>query len=84
MREDLVKRCKALGQYIVENDATIRQAAKEFLYSKSTVHIDVSKRLKSVDRRLYEQVKIVLENNFNEKHIRGGIATKNKFENKKK
>lgn len=80
MREDLIGRCKAFGEYIVSNNATIRQTAKAFLYSKSTVHIDVSKRLKSVDRHLFERVRIVLENNFEEKHIRGGIATKNKFD----
>lgn len=84
MREDLIKRCKMLGQYIVFNNATIRQAARAFSCSKSTVHIDVSKRLKSVDRHLYERVRIVLENNFEQKHLRGGIATKNKFENMKK
>lgn len=84
MREDFVKRCKALGQYIVLNNATIRQTAKVFMLSKSTVHNDVSRRLKSVDRHLFGQVKIVLENNFEQKHIRGGIATKNKFKNMKK
>ena len=51
MREDLIERCKVLGAYITENNATIRQAAKRFSYSKSTVHIDVSKRLKEVDEK---------------------------------
>lgn len=84
MREDLIERCKVLGAYISENKATIRQAARRFSYSKSTVHIDVSKRLKEVDENLFERVKKVLENNFEEKHLRGGIATKNKYENMKK
>lgn len=84
MREDLIERCKHLGTYITENNATIRQAAKRFSYSKSTVHVDVSKRLKEVDENLFEKVKKVLENNFEEKHLRGGIATKNKYKNMKK
>lgn len=84
MREDLIERCKHLGTYITENNATLRQAAKRFSYSKSTVHVDVSKRLKEVDENLFEKVKKVLENNFEEKHLRGGIATKNKYKNMKK
>lgn len=84
MREDLVERCKILGQYIYENNATIRQAAKQFSYSKSTVHVDVSKRLKRVDGALFDQVRLVLENNFEEKHLRGGLATKIKYKNAKK
>lgn len=79
MREDISKRCKILGTYILENKATIRQAAKKFSYSKSTVHIDVSKRLKEFDKKLYKDVRKVLENNFEEKHLRGGIATRNKY-----
>lgn len=84
MREDLMERCKVLGTYISENKATIRQAARRFSYSKSTVHIDVSRRLKEVDENLFERVKKVLENNFEEKHLRGGMATKNKYKNMKK
>lgn len=84
MRENLVERCKILGQYIYENNATIRQAAKQFSYSKSTVHVDVSKRLKRVDGALFDKVRLVLENNFEEKHLRGGLATKIKYKNAKK
>ncbi|MGN1162502.1 MAG: sporulation transcriptional regulator SpoIIID [Christensenellales bacterium] len=84
MREDLVERCKILGQYIYENNATIRQAAKQFSYSKSTVHVDVSKRLKRVDGALFDKVRLVLENNFEEKHLRGGLATKIKYKNSEK
>lgn len=83
MREDLISRCRKFGEYIVFHNATIRQTAKEFGHSKSTVHIDVSKRLRSVDRHLFERVRIVLEDNFEQKHIRGGNATKIKFENMK-
>lgn len=84
MRENLVERCKILGHYIYENNATIRQAAKQFSYSKSTVHVDVSKRLKRVDGALFDKVRLVLENNFEEKHLRGGLATKIKYKNAKK
>lgn len=81
MQKYLIERCKAEGRFVVENNATIRQTAKKFSCSKSTVHIDVSKRLKEIDKNLFNEVKIVLENNFEQKHIRGGNATKNKFKN---
>ena len=84
MREDLMERCKVFGVFIFENNATIRQAARRFSYSKSTVHVDVSRRLKEVDENLFEKVKKVLENNFEEKHLRGGIEKKNKYKNMKK
>ncbi len=63
MREDLMERCKVLGTFIFENNATIRQAARRFSYSKSTVHVDVSRRLKEVDVELFERARKVLENN---------------------
>ena len=84
MREDLIERCKVLWTYIFEKNATIRQATRRFSFSKSTVHIDVSRRLKEVDVELFERVRKVLENNFEEKHLRGGMATKNKYKNMKK
>ncbi len=74
------ERAVALGNYIIEHDATVRQAAKEFNISKSTVHKDVSERLKSISPQLYQQVKQVLEKNKSERHIRGGMATKSKYE----
>ena len=69
-----------LGEYIVENRATVRQAAKEFGISKSTVHKDVSERLQKVEPSLYKEVKVVLDINKKERHIRGGEATKRKYE----
>ena len=72
-------RCVALGNYIVENKATVRAAATAFGISKSTVHKDVSVRLERVNPALYEQVKKVLEINKKERHIRGGIATRKKY-----
>jgi putative DeoR family transcriptional regulator (stage III sporulation protein D) len=74
------ERAKELGRYIYENRATVRRAAAVFKVSKSTVHKDVSQRLKNVDYGLYLKVKEVLEDNLRERHIRGGIATKNKYQ----
>lgn len=67
------------ANYILKNHATIRQTAKQFNYSKSLVHQDVSNRLKYINFDLYVDVKRVLDDNFRERHIRGGIATKEKF-----
>ncbi len=78
----LDKRTVILGEYIVEHGSTVRDAAKSFGISKSTVHKDVSKRLKSINPQLYGEVKKVLEHNKAERHIRGGLATKNKYAKK--
>ncbi len=67
------------AEYIIENKATVRSAAKEFGVSKSTVHKDVSERLKHLNPYLYSEVKAVLEKNKQERHIRGGEATKEKY-----
>ena len=74
-----MSRPEDLAQYIILNNCTIRAAAKVFNISKSTVHLDVSKRFKFVNLDLYKKVKIVLENNFNQKSFRGGQATKNRY-----
>ena len=73
-------RAVKLAQYIIENNATVRQTAKKYSISKSTVHKDVSERLRSYNESLYKQVKQVLEQNKSERHIRGGQATKHKYE----
>ena len=75
------QRAVILGQYILEKKATVRAAAKKFGISKSTVHKDVTERLSKEDRELYTQVRDVLEINKQERHIRGGLATKRKYEN---
>ncbi len=77
------ERATMLGEYIVENKTTVRAAAKAFGISKSTVHMDVAKRLERYDPQLYLQVKKVLEINKAERHIRGGLATKEKYLNQK-
>ena len=69
--------------YIIDNNATIRKTAQIFHLGKSTVHKDVSIHLKSVDKRLYREVKKVLEYNFSVRHIRGGEATKRKYKKEK-
>lgn len=79
MNELVEERAKELGFYILETKATVRAAAKKFSVSKSTVHTDVSKRLKYIDFDLYESVRGVLEENKSQRHIRGGIATKEKY-----
>jgi len=76
-------RATRLGEYIVENKATVRRAAKQFGISKSTVHKDVSQRLKYIDTGLYRDVKNILAVNKAQRHIRGGLATKRKYESLK-
>ena len=73
------KRCVEIGEYIRDTGATVRRAAAVFGISKSTVHIDVTKRLYDIDRILYDQVKAVLGINKAQRHIRGGNATKEKY-----
>lgn len=73
-------RAVVLGQYIIENRTTVRAAAKKFGISKSTVHKDVSERLAKINPTLYAQVKDILEINKQERHIRGGLATKIKYQ----
>ena len=79
MRTDIEERACDLALYIIENNATVRMAAKRFSISKSTVHKDLSQRLPAFNKPLYLQVKEVLEQNKAERHIRGGIATRRKY-----
>ncbi|MBQ7407799.1 MAG: sporulation transcriptional regulator SpoIIID [Clostridia bacterium] len=72
------------GQFIADNNETIRSAAKQFGVSKSCVHKDIHHKLKYLNPSLYKSVLCVLEKNFSEKHLRGGIATKKRFETKQK
>lgn len=73
------ERAVVLGEYILEHKATVRAAAKRFHISKSTVHKDVSDRLQSINPGLYGEVRRVLDINKAERHIRGGIATREKY-----
>lgn len=73
------ERAVELGEYIVNNKATVRAAAKVFGISKSTVHTDVTDRLKNTDPALYYRVREVLDINKAQRHLRGGLATKEKY-----
>lgn len=73
------ERAIELGEYILENNATVRAAARKFHVSKSTVHKDVSERLRTVNPQLYGQVRHILETNKAQRHIRGGLATRKKY-----
>ena len=79
MKGIVEERAVELGEYIVQNKATVRSAAKKFGVSKSTVHKDVSQRLKNIDSQLYRKVKVILDFNKSQRHIRGGNATRLKY-----
>ena len=80
MKGIVEERAIELGEYIVEHEATVRKTAKKFGISKSTVHKDVAQRLKYVDPQLYQKVKAILDENKAQRHIRGGLATKLKYQ----
>ena len=80
MTEYLEKRACEVAVYMIETGATVRAAAKHFGISKSTVHKDLSQRLKQYNYALYVQVRQVLDLNKQERHIRGGLATKRKYQ----
>ncbi len=73
------ERAIELAHYMIENKSTVREAAKKFYVSKSTVHKDIVERLQVYDRSLYLDVKRVLDANKAERHLRGGIATRRKY-----
>lgn len=79
LKNDVEQRAVELAEYIIENKTTVRDAAKKFGVSKSTVFVDVSERLKKLNPGLYNDVRKVLDVNKAERHIRGGMATKQKF-----
>lgn len=79
MREYIEERCIEIAQYIIEHEATVRQTAKAFGVSKSTVHKDVAERLKNIRPDLAGSARKVLDQNKQERHIRGGLATKEKY-----
>ena len=80
---DIEKRVKILAIYIIETKSTVRQTAKKFNISKSTVHKDISERLEKINPLLAIEAKMVLEINKSERHIRGGMATKLKYQHEK-
>ncbi len=79
MKGYIEERAVSLANFIIENNATVRQTAKEFGISKSTVHKDVTERLMQINPTLAKQARRVLDVNKSERHIRGGLATKEKY-----
>lgn len=73
-------RCEELALYIIKTGCTVRQAANHFSVSKSTVHKDVTERLKNINVSYYFEVNEILQKNKSERHIRGGLATKHKYD----
>lgn len=82
MTDSIEKRACELAVYVIETNATVRAAAGKFGISKSTVHKDLTTRLRLYNNSLYQQVRLVLDKNKQERHIRGGMATKRKYEAK--
>jgi putative DeoR family transcriptional regulator (stage III sporulation protein D) len=82
MKDYIEERVLELANYILETGSTVRAAAVKFRISKSTVHKDITERLHEINPALAAQVKTVLDNNKAERHIRGGMATKEKYQHK--
>ncbi len=79
MRSSIEERACDLAAYIIDNRATVRAAAAKFGVSKSTVHKDLTERLPRINPALYQQVRVLLDLNKAERHIRGGLATRRKY-----
>lgn len=82
MKEDMDERARKLARYLIDTDATVRRVAGHFGISKSTVHKDLTQRLPRIDSALFQQARTILDRNKEERHIRGGMATKKKYERK--
>ena len=82
MKDYIEERAIEIANYIVEEKATVRQTAKKFGISKSTVHKDVTDRLEHINPSLAAQARVVLDVNKSERHIRGGMATKEKYQHR--
>ena len=80
MTDCMEERCVQFAQYIIDTRATVRATAKKFDYSKTTVHKDITERLRHCNPQLYAEVRKNLDINKEERHIRGGMATKHKYE----
>ena len=82
MKKYMEERVIESATYIIEHNATVRQTAKQFGVSKSTVHKDVTDRLEHINPGLAAQARIVLDVNKSERHIRGGLATREKYQHR--
>ncbi len=83
MKQTMEERACQLAVYMIETGATVRSTAKRFGISKSTVHKSLTEQLSKCNPQLYYQVRVVLDKNKQERHIRGGMATKRKYEKEK-
>ncbi len=83
MKQHIVLRAIKLAGYIIKTKATVRDVSKVYGVSKSTVHKDVTERLKQIDLDKFYEVKEILDFNMSERHIRGGMATKEKYRSEK-
>lgn len=82
MKDYIVERVMDIAEYLLQNKCTVREAAYAYCVSKSTAHKDLSDRLPQLDKALYEQVAEILRDNWDERYIRGGEATKQKYTKK--
>lgn len=82
MKDYIEERAVTIANYIIEHNATVRQAAKQFGISKSTAHKDLVERLIDINPTLASQARIILDINKSERHIRGGLATKEKYQHR--
>lgn len=83
MKKEIIKRVEEVSDYILETKNTIRETAKKYRISKSTVHKDIKERLKEIDLNKYCQIQIILKNHIETRHILGGQSTKRKYEQMK-
>ena len=84
MKDYIEERAIRIAEYIIGYNATVRQTAKKFGISKSTVHKDIRERLRAINPALFKSASLVLEENKKERHLRGGMATKAKYQREKK
>lgn len=80
MKKEIISRVEEISDYILETKKTIRETAKKYKISKSTVHKDIKERLKEIDLKKYSQIEIILKNHIETRHILGGQSTKLKYE----
>jgi len=80
MKKEIIKRVEEVSDYIIETKKTIRETAKKYKISKSTVHKDIKERLKELDLKKYNQIEIILKKHIETRHIIGGQSTKQRYE----
>ena len=83
MKKEIINRVETISDYILETKNTIRETAKKYKISKSTVHKDIKERLKEIDLNKYSQIEKILKNHIETRHILGGQSTKLKYEQMK-